>query len=133
MSSVFLLIINSVLLGLGLAMDAFSVSLVNGMNEPHMRKSRMLQVAGTFAGFQFVMPVIGWICVKTIADTFHQVQKFIPWIALILLTFIGGKMLIEGIRGKKTGLKRKPGQGISLYRELQLLLTLCQSVSPWPN
>ena len=101
MHSVFMLVANSVLLGLGLAMDAFSVSLVNGMNEPRMRRSRMLQIAGTFAGFQFAMPMIGWICVKTIADTFQEVQKFIPWIALILLLFIGGKMLIEGIRGKK--------------------------------
>ena len=101
MHSVFMLVVNSVLLGLGLAMDAFSVSLVNGMNEPRMRRSRMLQIAGTFAGFQFAMPMIGWICVRTIADTFQEVQKFIPWIALILLLFIGGKMLIEGIRGKK--------------------------------
>ena len=98
---IFMLVVNSVLLGLGLAMDAFSVSLVNGMNEPRMRRSRMLQIAGTFAGFQFAMPMIGWICVRTIADTFQEVQKFIPWIALILLLFIGGKMLIEGIRGKK--------------------------------
>ena len=101
MQSVILMIFNSILLGLGLAMDAFSVSLVNGMNEPNMRKSRVLKIAGTFAGFQFAMPMIGWICVKTIADTFQEVQKFIPWIALILLVFIGGKMLIEGIRGKK--------------------------------
>ena len=101
MQSVIMLVVNGALLGLGLAMDAFSVSLVNGMNEPHMRKSRMLQIAGTFAGFQFAMPMIGWICVKTIADTFQDFQKFIPWIALILLLFIGGKMLIEGIRGKK--------------------------------
>ena len=66
-----------------------------------MPKSRMMKIAGTFAGFQFAMPMIGWICVKTIADTFREFQKFIPWIALILLVFIGGKMLIEGIRGKK--------------------------------
>ena len=101
MQSVILLVFNSILLGLGLAMDAFCVSLVSGMKEPHMPKSRMLKIAGTFAGFQFAMPMIGWICVKTIADTFQEFQKFIPWIALILLVFIGGKMLIEGIRGKK--------------------------------
>jgi len=99
--SVIMLIFNSILLGLGLAMDAFSVSLVNGMKEPHMGKGRMLQIAGTFAGFQFAMPMIGWICVRTIADTFREFQKFIPWIALFLLVFIGGKMLVEGIRGKK--------------------------------
>ncbi len=98
MHSVFMLVVDSVLLGLGLAMDAFSVSLVNGMNEPRMRRSRMLQIAGTFAGFQFAMPMIGWICVRTIADTFQEVQKFIPWIALILLLFIGGKMLWESFR-----------------------------------
>ena len=45
MQSVILLIFNSILLGLGLAMDAFSVSLVNGMNEPNMRKSRMLKIS----------------------------------------------------------------------------------------
>ena len=66
-----------------------------------MGKGRMLQIAGTFAGFQFAMPMIGRICVRTIADTFREFQKFIPWIALILLVFIGGKMLVEGIRGKK--------------------------------
>ena len=112
-----LLVFNSILLGLGLAMDAFSVSLVNGMNEPRMSKSRMLQIAGTFAGFQFAMPMIGWICVKTIADTFREVQKFIPWIALLLLVFIGGKMLIEGIRGKKEDeAEREAGSGSLLLQ-----------------
>ena len=75
MQSVILLVFNSILLGLGLAMDAFCVSLVSGMKEPHMPKSRMLNIAGTFAGFQFAMPMIGWICVKTIADTFQEFQK----------------------------------------------------------
>ena len=117
MNSVILLVFNSILLGLGLAMDAFSVSLVNGMNEPRMSKSRMLQIAGTFAGFQFAMPMIGWICVKTIADTFREVQKFIPWIALLLLVFIGGKMLIEGIRGKKEDeAEREAGSGSLLLQ-----------------
>jgi len=117
LNSVILLVFNSILLGLGLAMDAFSVSLVNGMNEPRMSKSRMLQIAGTFAGFQFAMPMIGWICVKTIADTFREVQKFIPWIALLLLVFIGGKMLIEGIRGKKEDeAEREAGSGSLLLQ-----------------
>lgn len=90
--------INSILLGVGLAMDAFSVSLANGLNEPSMKKGRMFVIAGTFAGFQIAMPLIGWICVHTIAQKFESFQKFIPWIALILLAFIGGKMLIEGIK-----------------------------------
>ena len=89
----------SIMLGVGLAMDAFSVSLANGLNEPCMKEKKMLGVAGIFATFQFAMPMIGWICVSTVAKLFSQFEKFIPWIALILLCFIGGKMLLEGIKG----------------------------------
>ena len=92
--------VNSVLLGAGLAMDAFSVSLANGLNEPNMRKRKMCGIAGVFGGFQGLMPMIGWVCVHTIVQYFKSFEKFIPWIALILLLFIGGKMLIEGIRNK---------------------------------
>ena len=95
-------IINSALLGIGLAMDAFSVSLANGLAEPGMRKGRMNIIAGTFGGFQAAMPLIGWICVHTIAVMFEGFQALIPWIALILLFYIGGKMLLEGINSKGT-------------------------------
>ena len=90
---------NSILLGVGLAMDAFSVSLANGLNEPKMPKGKMAKVAGIFAGFQFLMPMIGWFCVTTLLELFSAFEPLIPWIALILLCFIGGKMLLEGIRG----------------------------------
>ena len=90
---------NSILLGVGLAMDAFSVSLANGLNEPKMPRGKMAKVAGIFAGFQFLMPMIGWFCVTTLLELFSAFEPFIPWIALILLCFIGGKMLLEGIRG----------------------------------
>lgn len=95
-----ILIINSFLLGVGLAMDAFSVSLANGLNEPKMKRSKMLFVAGVFGIFQGLMPLIGWACVHTLATCFEAFQKFIPWIALVLLAFIGGKMLLEGIKCK---------------------------------
>ena len=91
--------VNSVLLGVGLAMDAFSVSMANGLNEPDMKRSRMTTMAGIFGSFQFLMPMIGWLCVHTIVQYFNAFEKCIPWIALILLLYIGGKMLIEGIRG----------------------------------
>ena len=99
MGSVWLLIVNSVLLGLGLAMDAFSVSLVHGMNDPDMSRGRKLAISGTFAGFQFLMPVVGWLCVTTVRQAFTAFQRYIPWIAMALLACIGGKMLWEGIRG----------------------------------
>ncbi len=92
---------NSILLGLGLAMDAFSVSLANGLNEPDMKKSKMTGVAGMFAAFQGLMPMIGWVCVHTLLQYFQSFEKFIPWIALGLLGFIGGKMLVEGIKNKE--------------------------------
>ncbi len=90
--------LESALLGVGLAMDAFSVSLANGLREPRMGKGRMGLIAGVFAAFQAAMPLIGWLCVRTVAQTFAVFQKCIPWIALILLSYIGGKMLVEGLR-----------------------------------
>lgn len=104
--------VNAVLFGVGLAMDAFSVSMANGLNEPNMKRSKTLGVAGTFAGFQILMPLIGWICVHTIASIFTSFQKFIPWIALILLLYIGGKMLIEGIKNRNGGEEEKAAVGV---------------------
>lgn len=103
---------NSVLLGVGLAMDAFSVSMANGLNEPKMKKSKMCGIAGVFGGFQTIMPLIGWICVHTVLKYFKVFEKFIPWIALILLGFIGGKMLMEGIKNDSSE-EEKPGVGLA--------------------
>lgn len=91
--------VNSILLGAGLAMDAFSVSCANGLKEPDMRPGRMSLIAGMYAWFQFMMPMIGWFCVRKVAEYFEVFRRFIPWIALVILLYIGGKMLLEGIRG----------------------------------
>jgi putative Mn2+ efflux pump MntP len=91
------------MLGVGLAMDAFSVSLANGLADHTMRKRRMTLIALTFALFQALMPFAGWLCVHTLAEQFEAFSKFIPWIALILLSFIGGKMLVEGIGACRCG------------------------------
>ena len=104
---------NSMLLGIGLAMDAFSVSLANGLNEPCMKKSKAAGVAGIFSVFQALMPLIGWVCVSTVAQKFAAFEKLIPWIALILLGIIGGKMLVEGIKNKDTDCEEKPAIGIT--------------------
>ena len=92
---------NSILLGVGLAMDAFSVSLANGLHEPEMSKRKMTGVAATFGIFQALMPLIGWVCVHTVVQYFKMFEKFIPWIALLLLLYIGGSMLKEGIQGEE--------------------------------
>ncbi len=89
---------NSILLGIGLAMDAFSVSLANGLHEPKMGSARICLIAGVFAAFQFLMPMLGWFCVSSIAHAFRVFERFIPWIALILLLYIGGSMLLENLK-----------------------------------
>lgn len=85
-------------LGVGLAVDAFSVSLANGLNEPCMKRSKALTIAGVFAVFQGVMPLIGWLLVHTLLVYFTAFEKAIPWIALALLSFIGIKMIIDGAK-----------------------------------
>ena len=94
------LLFNGFMLGIGLAMDAFSMSLANGLSEPRMKPGKMCGIAGLFAFFQALMPMIGWLCIHTIAQYFAWFEKLIPWIALALLGYIGGKMLYEGITSK---------------------------------
>lgn len=90
---------NSILLGVGLAMDAFSVSLANGLQDAGMKKGRMCQIAGVFAFFQALMPMVGWFCIHTIVNMFQVFERLIPWIALLLLVYIGGSMIKEGRSG----------------------------------
>ena len=101
----------AIMLGIGLAMDAFSVSLANGLNEPGMKPARICGVAAVFSVFQFAMPLIGWILVCTVSHLFGAFETFIPWIALILLGFIGGKMLYEGIKNRDSEAE-KPAVGL---------------------
>ncbi len=89
--------VTSILFGVSLAMDAFSVSLANGMNEPRMKLSKSCGIAGMFGFFQALMPFIGWILMMTLLTLFKSLTAIIPWVAFLLLGFIGGKMLYEGI------------------------------------
>lgn len=97
---------NSILLGVGLAMDAFSVSLANGLAEPCMKKRRLCSIAGIFAFFQALMPLLGWLCVHLFVKFFSSFQKFIPYIALILLLYIGISMIVDTLK-KKNGEEEK--------------------------
>ncbi|MBO7124105.1 MAG: manganese efflux pump [Treponema sp.] len=125
---------NSVLLGVGLAMDAFSVSIVNAISEPNMWAKKRCLVAGVYAFFQFIMPMIGWICVRTIAQIFTVFQRFIPWIALILLLYIGVKMIVESIRSQSQeckNCKKKDCGGCSANKTkpLSLATLLLQGIA----
>ncbi len=123
----FIFFLNSILMGIGLAMDAFSVSLANGLNEPDMKPSKLNSIAGTFGLFQMLMPLIGWMCVHTIVRAFSQFQKFIPWIALILLLLIGIKMIVEGVRNKD-GKTEAPAVGVAALM-LQAVATSIDALS----
>ncbi len=107
--------IESLMLGIGLAMDSFSVSAVNGLNEPDMPKKKVLLIAGTFGFFQGAMPMIGWFCVHEIGEAFESFHRMTPVIALVLLLYIGGKMLISGIKGNTD--EEKPAVG---FRDLMI-------------
>jgi len=101
---------NSVLLGIGLAMDAFSVSLANGLSEANMKKRKAVGIAFVFAFFQALMPMLGWVCVHTVAQAFTWFEKLIPYLALILLCYIGGNMLYDGL--KQTDCAYAPSVGL---------------------
>lgn len=96
-----LFVLNSILFGFGLAMDAFSVSIANGLRETDLRPRRISVIAGTFGAFQTAMPLLGWLCVHTVAEAFRACRPFIPWIALGLLSWIGGRMIREAVRKKE--------------------------------
>lgn len=97
----FLFFLNAIGLGIGLAMDAFSVSVANGLQERQMKFGRMALIAGAFGVFQTLMPLLGWVCVHTIVEIFRAADKFVPWIALALLLFLGGKMVYEGLHNRE--------------------------------
>ena len=108
----------NIFLGIGLAMDAFSVSMANGLNEPHMNKGRVCTIAGVFGGFQALMPLIGWFCIHTIAEYFQVFEKLsvgftiaeYNWImalaASLIIAIVTFFICIGGlIIGKKFGTK----------------------------
>ena len=140
----FTFFLHSVVFGVSLAADAFSVSLANGLNEQKMKKSKMLTVAGIFAFFQALMPFIGWFLIRTLVKQFEMLNKFVPWVALALLVAIGVKMLVDGIKnkeeecGKCVGLlglfvqgiatsidALSAGLGMSEYELIQAFVSVC--------
>ena len=117
------LIWNSILLGVGLEMDACAVSMANGLNDPNMQVRKVVLVALIFAFFQALMPMIGWICVRTVAQQFDKFTVAIPYIALALLGFIGGKMIYEGVTHKENSSEQQT------HKTLTAVVLLTQAVA----
>lgn len=118
----YLFFLNSFLIGIGLAMDAFSVSIVNGITVPYIKTKDIAVMSWVFAAFQFAMPLIGWTLVHYALSFFNSFRVFIPWIALVLLAFIGSKMIWKGARSLKRKEESKP-------RDLTAKLLLTQGLA----
>jgi putative Mn2+ efflux pump MntP len=88
------------LLALGLAMDAFAVSMSSGTSIRPFQLKDALKLAVFFGGFQALMPVLGWIGGSAVRGF---VSEYAPWIAFGLLAFIGGKMIYEALYGSPEG------------------------------
>lgn len=111
------LILTSLMLGVGLAMDACAVSMTNGLNEPQMKAGKAALIAGMFAFFQALMPMIGWLCVSLIAQQFEAFAKCVPYIALVLLAIVGGKMLFDGVKHFNNSKKQAAISGVAEVAE----------------
>ena len=83
------------LLSVGLAMDAFAVSVTSGIAIKNLRLKHAILIAVTFGGFQAVMPVIGWLAGLGLQQLLRDVDH---WIAFVLLSIIGGKMIYEAFQ-----------------------------------
>ena len=83
------------LIGIGLAMDAFAVSVCKGLGMTKLNKKQAVIIAAYFGGFQALMPLIGWILGIRFQDYITAIDH---WIAFVLLGFIGGKMIYEAIK-----------------------------------
>lgn len=112
--------LNSILLGVGLAMDAFSVSIANGISEGKMKTKRRIRIAGCYSIFQFIMPVIGWCFVKELVSVIKALEPFIPIIGFLLLLYLGGKMIIEELFSKSDEASEDSFEGCVTDRMLLL-------------
>lgn len=113
-------IVSLILIALGLAMDAFSVAVTDGIVLRKVKIKDALLVGFFFGGFQFLMPCIGWLLGSAFSSYIQQCDH---WIAFILLAFIGGKMIYEAL---------KPGEEAEMVQnplDLKVLTVLAVATS----
>lgn len=94
----FVFFINAALLGAALAVDAFSVSVVNGISEPNIKRSKAAGIAAVFAVFQCIMPLLGWIVLELLVTAFSALKSVVPYAALAILTALGVKSVVESLK-----------------------------------
>lgn len=109
-------------IAVGLSMDAFAVSIANGAANKNLRPAFALKLGGAFGFFQALMPVIGWCIGQAGASIITSVDH---WIALVLLGFLGGKMIFEAVRHKE---EDAPENSENLKLRTLLLLAIATSI-----
>lgn len=92
-------VVQALFLGLGLAMDAFSVSVSDGILLGKVKLSQAAKIALFFGVFQFIMPVLGYLAGSTFAGI---IESFDHWVAFALLAIIGAKMIYEAVSDKES-------------------------------
>ena len=133
----FIWIITAIGLGAGLAMDACAASMSNGLSEPNMKRKKSFLIAGLFGFFQILMPILGYLIItilsSTLGESFSKVfGYFVPWIALILLLFLGIKTIVEGVQEGKENetIENKKVKNITFgYLLLQAVATSIDALS----
>ena len=115
-------IIELLILALGLSMDAFAVAICKGLAMPRVNRKQTLLIGLYFGVFQAVMPLTGWLLGSQFA---RRVTKMAPWIAFVLLAWIGGSMIRESLSKKEEEEKAEPAE--LRHREL-LMLAIATSI-----
>lgn len=114
-------VLNSILFGAGLAMDAFSVSVADALADKEMDAAKKLKISGCFAFFQFLMPLLGWCGVHFLVEKFESFEKVVPWIALVLLLYIGGGMLVSALKKEKEDSDEENTESESIQKDVAVL------------
>lgn len=113
------LFIELFLMGVGLAMDAFAVSVCKGLGMVKVNKKQAVTIGLFFGGFQALMPFIGWV----LGRQFEQYIKSVDhWVAFILLGFIGGKMMVESFKKEEDGVVKKEDMPLNIKEMFVLAL-----------
>lgn len=120
-------LLKSILMGAALAMDAFSVSVADGLNHPEMKRAQRMYVTGAFGLFQFLMPLTGWFLVNFAEKVFSGIVPYVPYIGFLILLILGVKMIVEGWRERKNPDDAEAKEGTIGFR-LILLQAVATSI-----
>jgi len=106
MHSIFLRILNTLLVAFTISTDDFFLSFTYALSNPEIDKRKSVIIARIFGGLQFLAVIIGWLVTNIIGLIFHPFLKIVPYILLIFLVGIGIKLLIEGVYLRKHSFNR---------------------------